>query len=125
MQGSLKNKRCTIPRSHPGEPIHYARSDAMSSVLKHPKIYAHCHTSPLLFLVLDLSPLLPLFFPQLLLNLVLPHCEIYLTAALATNHKSSFGILALFLLQFICLFIVCFSPRNWDWKEIFLLLLIS
>ena len=57
-----------------------------------------CHTSPLLFLMLYFSPLLSLFFPQLLLNLVLLHHEVILTAALATNHKSSFGILALFLL---------------------------
>lgn len=51
-----------------------------------------CHTPPLLFLVLYLSPLLSLFFPPLLLNLLLLRCEVILTDAVANNHKSSFGI---------------------------------
>lgn len=62
-----------------------------------------CHTPPLLFLVLYLSPLLSLFIPPLLLNLLLLRCEVILTDAVATSHKSSFGILALFLLQSVYL----------------------
>lgn len=71
-----------------------------------------CNISlPLLFLVLYLRLPLSLLFPQLLLNLVLLHCEVVPgAAALATAHKNRSGILELLLL--VCLFVVCFSPEK-------------
>lgn len=63
-----------------------------------------CHTWQLLFLVLCLSPLLSLFLSQLLLNLVLLHREVILTAALVTNIKQFLlaGTVPVTLDLFVC-----------------------